>query len=116
MAALVVLVFLYIAALPAVLSQLMPLPSPWRTALSLALVLPLGFLMGVPLPRGLRWLGEANPSLLPLAWGVNGFASVLGAIVAAMIALSSGSNLVLASGALFYAIGLLALVSRRAPA
>lgn len=81
---------------------------PVRVLVTLALLAPLGFLMGVPFPRGLRALGETGPSWVPLAWGVAGFASVASAVLAAMIALSWGFTLVFASAALAYLVALAA--------
>jgi hypothetical protein len=45
---------------------------------------------------------------VPLAWGVNGFASVVSAIAAAIIALSWGFTLVFAGAALAYLVALAA--------
>ena len=73
-----------------------------RVLVALLLVAPLGILMGVPFPRGLRALGLTDPASLPLAWGVNGFASVIGAVLAAVIALSFGLHAVFLAGALAY--------------
>ena len=76
------------------------------TGLSLA---PLGFLMGIPFPSGLAWLRERAPGLIPWAWAVNGCASVLASVLAAMVALSAGFSWVLAAAALAYAGAWLAL-------
>jgi hypothetical protein len=64
---------------------------------------PLGFLMGVPFPGGLAWLRERAPGMIPWAWAVNGCASVLASILAALLALSAGFSWVLAAAALAYA-------------
>ena len=69
------------------------------TGLSLA---PLGFLMGIPFPSGLDWLRQRAPRLIPWAWAVNGCASVLASVLAALIALSAGFSWVLAAAALAY--------------
>ncbi len=65
-------------------------------ALSLA---PLGFLMGLPFPRGLAWLEDHAPGWAPWAWAVNGCASVSAAVLAAILALQNGFSLVLWLGA-----------------
>jgi hypothetical protein len=64
---------------------------------------PLGFLLGVPFPGGLDWLGQRAPGLIPWAWAINGCTSVLASILAAMLALSAGFSWVLAAAALAYA-------------
>jgi hypothetical protein len=79
-----------------------------RVLVALLLVAPLGLLMGVPFPRGLRVLGETDPARVPLAWGVNGFTSVIGAVLAAVIALSFGFTAVFLAGALAYLVALVA--------
>jgi hypothetical protein len=112
LAVLVAAVVLY----PVVLSTILPGVLGWnfgvRIGIALALLAPLGFLMGVGFPRGLVSLGVARPSRLPLAWGMNGFTSVVGAILAPMIALSWGFEVVFGCAALAYAV---ALLSARSP-
>jgi hypothetical protein len=70
---------------------------------------PLGILMGVPFPMGLAWLEETNSSLVPWAWAVNGCASVLAAVLAAIIVLSTNFSVVLLLGAVFYGIAAVAI-------
>jgi spermidine synthase len=108
LAALVAVVALY----PVVLSTVFPasLGDDLRVRIGITLLLlaPLGFLMGIGFPRGLASLGAARPSRLPLAWGVNGFTSVVSAILAPMIALSWGFEAVFGCAALAYAVALTA--------
>jgi hypothetical protein len=85
---------------------------PLRILVTLILVAPLGALMGMPFPLGLRVLGETRPRWLPVAWGVNGFTSVIGAVLAAVIGLSWGLGSVLAAGAVAYLIALSAVWGR----
>ena len=83
----------------------------WLRFASLAVSLvPMGVLMGFPFPLGLEWLEKAKSSLTPWAWAVNGCASVVAAVLAAMIGLSAGFTAVLLLGGLFY--GAAALVIR----
>jgi hypothetical protein len=108
LAALVAAILLYPLLLaktfPALLGQALAV----RVLVALLLVAPLGLLMGVPFPRGLRALARTDPASLPLAWGVNGFASVIGAVLAAVIALSFGFKAVFFAGALAYLAALVA--------
>ena len=55
-----------------------------------ACLLPLGGLMGVALPGGMRLLHARQPSLVPWAWGMNGALSVMGATLAIFIAMNWG--------------------------
>lgn len=63
---------------------------------------PLAFLMGLPFPLGLAWLERSGPRLVPWAWAVNGCASVVSGVLAAMAALSYGFSAVLLAGAACY--------------
>ncbi len=81
----------------------------FRLAASVVILSPLGFLMGVPFPKGIRLTGRIAPGLVPWAWGVNGCASVLSSILAAMIAISYGFSWVLVAGAGAYALALAAI-------
>jgi hypothetical protein len=78
-------------------------PDPARTAVAVAGLAPLAILMGMPFPFGLAWLERAAPGLLPWAWGINGCASVVASVLAAMLALTSGFTIVLMAGAACYA-------------
>ena len=77
----------------------------WLRVLALgACLVPLGVLMGFPFPFGLQWLEKAESNLIPWAWAVNGCASVVAAVLAAIISLSAGFTVVLLIGAFFYAL------------
>lgn len=86
------------------LPRLLPWPLAARAA-GLALLLgPLGFLMGIPFPCGLRALKYRGEEALAWAIGVNAFASVLGSLVAVPIAMFSGFSFVGALAAGLYAL------------
>ncbi len=74
-----------------------------------ASLLPMGFLMGIPFPLGLQWLERDGPDLITWAWAVNGCASVVASVLAAMISISMGFSAVLLLGAVFYALAALAM-------
>jgi hypothetical protein len=78
-------------------------PDLWRTLVAVAGLAPLAFLMGMPFPLGLAWLEQASPRLVPWAWAVNGCASVVASVLAAILALSAGFTAVLLVGAGSYA-------------
>ena len=73
---------------------LMPLPGALKIAVSLVLIAPLAFFMGMPFPLGLVRVAAARSALVPWAWGINGCASVLSAILAILLAMSLGFNAV----------------------
>jgi hypothetical protein len=78
------------------------LPAAGRLGLAVVLVAPLGFLMGFPMPAGLSRLGRGAQALIPWAWGVNGFASVVAAPLATALAMRSGFGLAGVSAVLLY--------------
>jgi len=61
-----------------------------RVAVALALIAPLGLGMGLPLPLGLHRVAAKALELLPCAWDINGRASVVGAVLATLLALHAG--------------------------
>ena len=83
----------------ALLEPLMQFAGSWHLAakilLSVALITPLGFCMGMPFPMGLSTLATGPPSLTAWAWGINGCASVISAIMATLLAIHFGFNAVI---------------------
>lgn len=75
-----------------------------RLMISFIIVLPLGFLMGMPFPLGIRLLSTSNKDYINWAWAINGCASVLGSILPMMIALYFGfSKVYVFAGAMYLA-------------
>lgn len=76
--------------------------------LGIGLIAPLGFLMGIPFPWGLSVLHEKAGAAVPLAWAINGFASVVSATAAVLVAMACGFNVLLVAAAVIYGgVGLL---------
>ena len=69
-----------------------------------ALIAPLATLMGMPFPLALARLNTVDPSLLPWAWGINGCASVIGAVLATLVAIHHGHTVVILAGVVLYAV------------
>jgi hypothetical protein len=91
-----------------------------RIVVSGLLLAPLGFVMGMPFPTGLRALA-AGPVLdvpsgatgadnaVEWAWAMNAAASVLGSVLAMVIAIQFGLTVTLACGVGAYLLALLLL-------
>jgi hypothetical protein len=109
LAALVVSLFAYALFLPSVLDTFLGWDFAPRLTVSVLLIAPLGFLMGLPFPAGMRFTGQHDPSLLPWVWGVNGCFSVLASILSVAIAMTFGFAAVLQCAAVSYLIALMAL-------
>jgi hypothetical protein len=95
-----------------------------RLLISGALLIPLGFLMGMPFPTGLRAVaglpapefpsGQAPAdNAIEWAWAMNAAASVLGSVLAMVIAIQFGLTATLACGAAAYLLALLLTRSLR---
>jgi hypothetical protein len=61
-----------------------------RIALAVGLVFPIGILMGMPFPMGMRRADSLAPAITPWLWGINGAASVCASVLAVVVALSMG--------------------------
>ncbi len=108
--------------LPKFLSYLIGLPFVLKLGVSALVLAPLGLCMGMPFPTGLRTIantaelevpaaefGEpANPedNAVEWAWAMNAASSVLGSVLAMVIAIRFGLTMTLASGAMAYLVAL----------
>jgi hypothetical protein len=117
LALLAVAVLIYPALLPSIFQMFLGYALAARIVISIIVLAPIGFLMGVPFPKGLAVLNDQAPRLVPLAWGVNGCASVISSILATIGAMTWGFAIVLLAGAGAYAVALISLEStgRRSP-
>jgi hypothetical protein len=89
------------------------LPFAAKLAVSGLLLIPLGFAMGMPFPSGLRALSsgasETEHGAIEWAWAMNAASSVLGSVLAIVIAIQFGLNVTLACGAVAYVVAMLLL-------
>ena len=85
-----------------IVGPLLGLPIAARLLATAVIVAPLGFLMGMPFPLGVRVLTGPKRPLIPWAWAVNGCASVLGSILPTILALYLGfSKIFVIAGAMY---------------
>jgi hypothetical protein len=89
--AIIIIGLIEIAAIAASFDWLIGFSRPGRIVLGLAIIAPLAFFMGMPFPSAIKQLHtSAKGGLVPWAWGVNGFASVTGAVLGTFLAISVG--------------------------
>lgn len=103
--------------MPSRLAALVGLGLGYRFLISAVLPVPLRFVMGMPFPTGLRALDpvgrgsseqrSAADNAVEWAWATNAAASVLGSVLATVIAIRFGLNVTLACGAGSYLVALL---------
>ena len=108
-----VLSLAYIFLLPVVFERFIGYPDIVKIVLSVLLIAPLALGMGMPFPLGLDRLAESAPDFIPWAWGINGFASVMSAVLATLLAIEFGFSAVVLLAATMY-LGASQLLSRRA--
>ncbi|MCD6362301.1 MAG: hypothetical protein J7M38_15700 [Armatimonadetes bacterium] len=92
------------AVLPPLLNATLAWPTVARCLVAMLILMPLGFAMGTPFPTGLREVGSWPGNIVPWAWGINGVASVLGSLLAMLLAKFFGFQTVLLGGAAVYAV------------
>jgi hypothetical protein len=97
---------LYFLLLPPIIYSTIAEPIEAKAAVSIAILAPIGFLMGMPLPTGMRLLKVHRPDYIPWMWAVNGAFSVLGAVLAIALGIMYGSSLAMILGILIYLIAL----------
>ncbi len=97
---------LYILFLPPIIYSTIAESIEVKAAVSIAVLAPIGFLMGMPLPTGMRLLKVHRPDYIPWMWAINGAFSVLGAVLAIALAIMYGSSLAMILGILIYLIAL----------
>jgi len=89
-AAIVALALGYLFVLDTWLGLTQAQPLVVRFLIACATIAPLGFAMGHMFPAGLRQVGASQASLVPWAWGVNGFASVVATVGTPLVAAELG--------------------------
>ncbi|MBI5841992.1 MAG: hypothetical protein HZB19_18045 [Chloroflexi bacterium] len=112
LATLVILIFAAPLLLPRLFAWTLGLPLTIRLGLTTLVLSPLGLLMGIPFPAGIRSIkreqdagpgNEAQGGSVSWVWAVNGAASVVASILSALLALTFGFSWVLRLGAFCYA-------------
>ncbi len=100
----------YVLVLPRMLASLVGLPFGLKLIVSGVLLVPLGFAMGMPFPSGLRALafsGNSSATAVEWAWAMNASASVLGSILAMVLAIGFGLTFALGCAAAAYVLAIL---------
>lgn len=113
-------VAILIALLAVDVSVLLPraieLPLSWKVVLSVLLISPAGFLMGMPFPVGLARLEKWHSPSVRWAWSLNAAASVLGSVTSLVLAIYLGLVQTLLIGGVLYLAALAAVAGNPARA
>lgn len=88
--------------IPALFRSMIGLPLIARISWTFLTILPLGFLMGIPFPLGLRMARTERPNDIALMWAANGAFSVLGSVICVAVSMLGGYNAALWFGSFCY--------------
>lgn len=106
------LVLLYAWLMPAIVHGLLAWPFAAKAAVAVALIAPLGFVLGTLFPLGVASLRQESPGAVPWMWGLNAGLSVMGAPLAMVITLTSGYTVAWLCFGAAYAVAFGALWAR----
>ncbi|MEE9580241.1 MAG: hypothetical protein V3V74_02855 [Nitrosomonadaceae bacterium] len=99
-----VLSLLYLVILPDLFQAFIHFSDLAKIVISLVLIAPLALCMGVPFPTGIMRLANSAQEAIPWAWAINGCASVVGAVLATLLAIHLGFAMVILMGTLIYGL------------
>ena len=95
-------------ALPKLVPMLLPFSFAVRVAVAIVLIAPLGLMMGMPFPQGLRKTGRGSLPAPPFYWGLNGVMSVIGSVATVTLAVLYGFTVAMLAGSACYVIAAVA--------
>lgn len=115
LAGIVALILAYVALIPWITLATQAQAGLWKVLMVALVVLPLGFLMGIPFPSGLRLTAESHPDFIEWAWALNAAATVLGSVLAVFVSVVLGITMATMAAAAAYAIAAWSAQFMRAP-
>jgi len=82
--------------------------TPTRILVGVGILSPLGFLMGMAFPLGMKSASRNQPHLMSWLWGINGATSVCASVLAMVISLYAGISAAFWTGVACYAVAWIA--------
>ncbi|MBN2423454.1 MAG: hypothetical protein JXR46_07995 [Calditrichaceae bacterium] len=87
----ILLGILFYTFIPALFDMLLAYHLIYRVVISILVLIPLGFFLGIPFPTAIQLLDKNNlKKYIPWMYGINGVMTVLGSVLAAIISMVSG--------------------------
>lgn len=93
---------MYLLLLDSVFTMLVHLPVVLKMLTTILLIVPLAICMGMPFPLALANLARHANYYIPWAWGINGCASVISAVLASLLAIHFGFSTVIFLAVILY--------------
>jgi spermidine synthase len=103
----------YLFLLESLFNQFGHLAMALKFLIASLLILPLAFCMGMPFPLAVASLKQLSGKQIPWAWGINGYASVISAGMATLIAIDLGFSAVMLIAVTLYISVLMAFPGTR---
>lgn len=83
-----------------------------RIIITIVLIAPLSFLMGIPFPAGISAISNDDSRMVGVSWAVNGFFSVIGTVLTIMLAMMFGFKIMFLLAGIFYLLAMLFMTIR----
>ena len=83
-----------------------------RIIVTIVLLAPLAFFMGMPFPTGISMLKNDDSRMVGISWAVNGFFSVIGTVITIILAMVFGFKIIFFIAGVFYLFALLFMTIR----
>jgi hypothetical protein len=106
LATLAVVLFIYILLLPTFIHRMISIPTTAKIPLVILGLIPLGLLLGMPFPMGIKLVDRRAAAIIPWVWGINGATSVFASVLAIVVALTWGFSMAMVIGLCSYALAL----------
>jgi len=98
---------------PSIAHLVLAQPLAGRVALSVALLFPLGFFLGMPFPLGILAIERQPRGAVAWAWGMNGICTVVGGLLSVLLSYEEGFDFTLLVALACYAGALAVFVKMR---
>jgi hypothetical protein len=99
---LVLLLIAYLFLLSPFIHAFIWLPTYMKIPITIALIAPSGWLMGMPFPLGIKMISADDRFLIPWCWSLNGAFSVLASVASVAIAITAGFSIAMGMGTAAY--------------
>lgn len=106
----------YVFGLPALMNAMLDASMFVRILISMLVIAPGAFFLGMPFPSGIAALTKSKERLIPWAWGMNGALSVTGSTLATILTVSFGFHVVLFVAMGVYVVAALTFTANEAGA
>ena len=111
MAALIGMLILTVVSFELLAAHILEVSAALRYFIAILFLLPIGFLMGLPFPLGMRHILN-SPVQRAYAWSANACAAVLSSVIAAQVAVSFGIPFIAVGAVLTYSLAYVVIAKR----